>query len=629
MSNNRLQETGTFFFSVLSFILVAIISIAAMAYADEPEETLPVNISVDIHWDIDESSNIRKGHFRMNAKSTLNLDRAGSGLDHKPKLTPLTLKYRGRSFTGSCHFEETLTQKEPQPPHCPLLLESYSGSRGFSYSPPEEYDSINLFLRRFGIAKSLIKSGVSGVGAQQFLAQLQSQMSIPPSYYDFAAGGVSGRHTIPGKKRKMENGECRYEKAETKVFMSVIGLRFPITEDGPMEGKQTWSVKLDGPPRNFSIKLSQTGVGKEKPFRPERVATGGNATYSISWSFKEVSPDLKIRRLKEDQWVDITDETQTVVVGEQIRLEALAITGSDDVQQGQWSIQGKTVKQFEGKETSGGPLDLKEEDLKNPKITFYWWDKSKKSFSVTYKTTVQGKQITAETLFNVKEPDIRVRTEIPPGTWIIDNTPDFDAQNKKCTDFINLFYDPTDQNKDFSIKFSHGPLPAQFPGETQYVQIVNRIYQKEVTGMGSCTEGEDLKGIDTTYPYSKGPKTVDNPGAPMPFKCLRIGNVEIQNELYDACDQFDTNVDSDYRVKFLTEMEFEMTLMFKPNKPQSIFVPLRVIDWSWKADLRRADWNDPWKWEDSSISAKNDREAEKFPEWKHVSPEEVPMGSCQ
>ena len=436
MSNTHLQETGPFFFSVLCFILVAIITIAATAHADEPEETLPVNISVDINWKIDEDSNIRKGHFRMNAKSTLNLDRAGSGLDHKPKLTPLTLKYRGRSFTGSCHFEETLTQKEPQPPHCPPLLESFSGSRGFSYSPPEKYDSINLFLRRFGIAKSLIKSGVSGVGAQKFLAQLQSQMGIPPSYYEFVAGGISGRHTIPGKKRKMENGKCRYEKAETQVFMSVIGLRFPIPEDGPMEGKQTWSVKLDGPPRNFSIKLSQTGVGKEKPFRPEKAGTGGNATYSISWNFKEVSPDLKIRRLKEDQWVDITDETQTVVVGEQIRLEALAIPRSDQSQQGKWSIPGRQVKQFEGKESSGGPLDLKEEDLKNPVITFYWWDKSKKSLFVTYKMTVQGKQMTAESRFNVKEPNIRVRTEIPPGDWIINNTPDFDAKNKKCTDIL-------------------------------------------------------------------------------------------------------------------------------------------------------------------------------------------------
>jgi len=410
MKKDRLPEAGALFLSVWFLILVAIIGMAA-AHADEPEETLPVNISVDIHWEIDESSNIRKGHFRMNAKSTLNLDRTGSGLNHKPKLTPFTLKYKGRTFTGSCHFEETLTQKDPQPPYCSSLLESYSGSRSFSYSPPiEGYDSINLFLRRFGIAKSLIKSGGSGVGAQQFLAQLQSRMGIPSSYYEFRAGGITGKLTIPGKKRKTQTGMCSYEKAEKQVHMSVIGLRFPIPEEGPMEGKQTWRAKLDGPPRNFSIKLSQTGVGNEKPFRPEKVVAGGNATYSISWNFEEVSPDLKIRRLKEGQWVDITHETQTVAVGEQIRLAALAISGSDDSQQGRWSISGKTVKQFlvthEGENISGHPLDLWEDDLDNPEVTFYWWDKSRKPWTVTYTTTIQGKPLTAETEFDVKEPDI-------------------------------------------------------------------------------------------------------------------------------------------------------------------------------------------------------------------------------
>jgi hypothetical protein len=614
-------------------LLVMLIGMAATAHADEPEETIPVNLSVDVRWDMDEGRNIRKGHFRMNAKTTLNLDRTGSGLDHEPKLTPFSLKYKGRTFTGSLHFEETLTQKKPQPPDCPPLLESYSGSRSFSYSPPKDYDSINLLFRRFGIAKSRLKSKVSGMGEQQFLAQLQSQMGIPSSYYEFVAGGISGKHTIYGKKRKTVNGRCRYEKAEKQVFMSVVGLRFPIPEKGPIEGKQAWRAKLDGPPRNFSIKLSQTGVGKEKPFRPENAGSGGNATYTISWTFKEVSPELKIRLLKEGQWVDVTGETQTIVVGEQIRLDALAITDSGDMQQGQWSIPGKTIKNFivthEGNNISGKAVTLKEEDLKNPEITFYWWDRSKKSLSVNYTATVQGKAMTAETQFDVKEPDIRVRTEIPPGAWVIQNTPDYDPQNQACKDYINLFYDPTDQGKDFSIKFSHSPLPAQFPGDTQYVQIVKRTYQYERTQGGNCQEDKDLMGIDTTYPYAKGPETVDNPGAPMPYKCLRMGKVKIGNKLYDACEQFDTNTDSDYRIKFLTENDFEMILMFKPDKPQSIFVPLRVIDWSWKADLHREADTDPWNWDGSSIKVTKNTEAEKFPEWNHVSPEELKLKYCK
>lgn len=630
MNNGRLTGLRIPVLMTLSLLLIVLIGMAGSAHADEPEETLPVNLSVDVRWDIDEVDSIRKGHFRLNAKSTLNLDRTGSGLDHKPALTPLSLKYKGKTFTGSLHFEETLTQKDPQPPDCPPLLESYSGSRSFSYSPPiKGYDSINLLLRRFGIAKSRLKSKVSGVGAQQFLAQLQSQMGIPPSYYEFGAGGVSGKHTIPGKKRKTENGQCRYEKAEKQVFMSVIGLRFPIPEQGPMEGKQTWQAKLDGPPRNFSIKLSQTGVGNEKPFRPENAGKGGNATYSISWNFKEVSPDLKIRLQKDDQWVDVTGETQTVVVGEPIRLEALVITNSGDSQQGQWSIPGKTIKDFvvtgEGENISGKAVALDEEDLKKPEITFYWWDKSKKSLVVTY--TVDGKQMTAETRFDVKEPDIRVRTEIPPGGWVVENTPEYDPQKQTCKDYVNLFYDPTDQSKDFSIKFSHDPLPAQFPGETQYVQIVKRTYQYEESEY-NCKEHEDTMGLDKTYPYAKGPETVDNPGVPVQFDCLHMGKVKIGNRSYDVCDKFDTNAGSDYRKKILTEHEFEMTLMFKPDKPESIFVPIKEIDWTWRADLHRDENTDPWDWNDSNIKVNKIIEANKFPEWGHVSPENPHLKEC-
>ena len=626
MNKPRLTVFFASVYITWSLLLIALVGMSGAAHADEPEKIIPVNLSVNISWNIDEGNKIRKGHFTMNAKTALTLDRPGSALDQNPALTPFSLKYDGITFTGSLHFEETLTQKEPQPPQCPPLLESYSGSRPFAYSPPKGKGGINsLLLRRWGIAKSRLKSQVSGVGAQQFLAQLQSQMGIPPSYYEFFGGSISGQHTIYGKKRAMVNGQCRYEKAETKVSMCKVGLRFPIPEQGPMEGEKTWRAELDTLPRNFAISLSQTGVGNEKPFRPENVGKGGNATYSITWNFKKISPDLRIRRLKDGQWVDVTGDTETVVVGEPIRLEAFAITDSGDVQQGQWSIPGKTVKHFivmhEGKNISGKAIALGEEDLKDPEITFYWWDKSKKPLVVTNRTTVDGKQMTAETRFDVKEPDIRVRTEVPPGDWIIVNTPECDAQGENCTDYVNLVYHPRDAGKDFSIRFSHGPLPAQFPGETQYVQIVKVAHQREETGMGNCRDGSDLDGLDKSYPYARGPETADRPGVPMPFECLK-------RDEKGRCTEADTNVDSDYRVKSFTEMHFEMTLMFRPDKPQSIFVPLWVIDWSWIANLHRPTWDDPWNANDSCIKVIGNQEAEEFPEWDHVSPDEIPLKSC-
>lgn len=327
MNKPRLMEFFASVYITWSLLFIALVGMPGAAHADEPEETIPVNLSVNIHWDIDEGYNIRKGHFRMNAKTTLTLDRPGSALDQNPKLTPFSLKYNGETFTGSIHFEETLTEKKPQPPHCPPLLESYSGSRCFAYSPPKESGEINtLLLRRWGIAKSRLKSEVSGVGAQQFLAQLQSQMGIPSSYYEFFGGSISGEHTIYGKKRVMVNGQCRYEKAETKVSMGKIGLRFPIPEQGPMQGKKTWPVKRDTLPRNFAISLSQTGVGSEKPFRPEKAGSGGNATYSISWNFDEASYEYETVPVPEEKpcevlrkWVKNLKSIKALYENEKIR----------------------------------------------------------------------------------------------------------------------------------------------------------------------------------------------------------------------------------------------------------------------------------------------------------------------
>lgn len=411
MNKARLTAFITSVLMTWSLLLIAFVGMPGPTHADEPEETIPVNLSVDVSWNMDEGRNIRKGHFRMNAKTTLNLDRTGSGLDHEPKLTPFSLKYKGRTFTGSLHFEETLTQKESRPPQCSPVLESYSGSRSFSYSPPEDYDSINLLLRRSAIAKSRLKSEVSGVGAEQFLAQLQSQMGIPPSYYEFVAGGISGKHTIYGKKRKTVNGECRYEKAEKQVFMSMVGLRFPIPEKGPMEGKQTWPVKLDGPPRNFSIKLSRAGVGNEKPFRPESAGSGGNGTYSISWSFKEVSPELRILVKKEDAWKDITDKSEeTICVGQKVSLKCEALPeAGDSLSSVQWQIPGipdLVIKDWKGSEEGSKKTPFTEGDCHDQTVAFAWIDGSfeGQEREITCTAQVKGKTLTAHTTLKVYKP---------------------------------------------------------------------------------------------------------------------------------------------------------------------------------------------------------------------------------
>jgi len=70
--------------------------------------------------------------------------------------------------------------------------------------------------------------------------------------------------------------------------------------------------------------------------------------------------------------------------------------------------------------------------------------------------------------------------------------------------------------------------------------------------MGNCEEGTLSLDLDGSYPYSRGPEARDRPGVPMDFKCLKRRSDGV-------CVDFDPNKGPSYfRVKFLTEMQFEM-----------------------------------------------------------------------
>jgi len=287
------------------FLIVAAISTVLLPCTDEmswakgPEETMQAEFTANVHWKFEKKKNTREGTMKLNATTILELDRAGSGLDHKPLLTPVALQYKGNTFFGTLTFSETLIQNDSPPPDCDPLIEEYTGTKAFSYSPPA--NSIHLSGNRFGIIKQQVKSLASGEGAQQFLAQLLSQSQLPSSYYDFHAGGISGWQVISGTKRKHNKDGCYYADVEKKVTFSTIGLRFPILEDAPINGSETWRINIDRPPKNFSMKLSQIDIGNEVNFRPDSVKTAdGSATYSISWSLGKSSwkpPEVEIQKV--------------------------------------------------------------------------------------------------------------------------------------------------------------------------------------------------------------------------------------------------------------------------------------------------------------------------------------------
>jgi hypothetical protein len=289
----------------------------------------------------------------------------------------------------------------------------------------------------------------------------------------------------------------------------------------------------------------------------------------LTWKIK-IGPSVEI--WKDDK--DITDQVQDVVVGERIKLKAVVYPEDKSPKQGEWSIgsitpksggtykEKKFLKDFLVSGEEGKVIELKGEELKEPEIKFHWWDEGK-NIKIKYKTVVDGKEVTGESTFNVRKPVITMSAETPQGS-------SYCGPIEGARD--NVFYETPGKT---TIKFTRTEIPEDFPGETQYVQVVHEVgcmlkgqtalpfttikNKKEIRSF--CGE-VDHTGLDTEYPYTKEREALDTPG-------------------FD----FGTR-DQEMSVR----RKFKMYLEYKPKKEGAIFVPLRVTDWDWKGVAK---WDSP------------------------------------
>lgn len=155
---------------------------------------------------------------------------------------------------------------------------------------------------------------------------------------------------------------------------------------------------------------------------------------------------------------------------------------------------------------------------------------------------VNGKPFTAITTFNVKRP----------GAGITISTAS--VQITSAWGFgLGMFLGvPTQVGISFSANVT---IPSGFTGNLQWVQIWNKFRRVHASN-GSWYRSSGT-GLDSQYPYSSGNQANDSPGL-----------------------AFDTNTG------VIVDDGYQMYLMFQPTglSVPTIWVPLRVINWSWKGD---------------------------------------------
>jgi len=549
----------------LKFIFIfSIIFLFAMinqiyAKGKEPEKALSASAEVRVNWNIEDGNTINKGHMTLNINGVMQLDQAHTKEVKTKEISsffPFPI-YEPQSMIVQYTYVESHIDKEPG--DCPPLIAEYIGNGTFSLSnDPNSESRANLYIRK-------IASMMPGAEQMELLKGMEGSPGNAGfcDYYEFfAAGGA----TIRGKVRK---SDCKYEKDEKDVNICQLAVRFKIPDDGKMKGEREWSTKTQTGSPPFTIVVSDLPpLMNQAHFKPEN-QPGGDVNYSVKWAFGEVDlVFLYIKRKVNGNWEDVEDneEARNIVVGEKVELKGVVVPKDKDPKKGDWLIDGNNnknyIKEFKvaGDNTKSELIPLKDEDLKQPTIGFYWYkgDKGK----VKYTSIVDGRSYSKEAEFTIKKPEYTVDWDsrednhfgITTGgdptllkKWPKENRVDPGYKGKLGEKEVikGLEYN--------GILFT-SESASEIPGKIQWVQLIDN--QQKINTVKDWGAWSSEKGLDRVYPCARNNSFYDAPAIPT-------------SSLGDE--------DENWHCKFF----FDLYLMFKPKGKDNEWVPLKKINWKW------------------------------------------------
>ena len=244
----------------------------------------------------------------------------------------------------------------------------------------------------------------------------------------------------------------------------------------------------------------------------------------------------------------VTNETQDVIVGEQIPLSVSVLPAGTSITNPQWSIPGTTVGGYAVTYTNPTSATsasvIPTPSLSASSVTYYWVDGAD-ARQVKFSYKVNGKSFSVATTFNVKRP-----TSTFSSTSVANVTVD-----SSCAQLggLNLRYGCNQMAPGITFD-STTTIPSGFSGDTALVQVGTSISRDRFPGgVQKSLKGSNV--LDTTFPFpfSTGTMAFDAPAQP-------FGGSDTQVDATDS---------------------YTIWLIFKPSNANSIWVPLKQLSWSW------------------------------------------------
>jgi hypothetical protein len=242
----------------------------------------------------------------------------------------------------------------------------------------------------------------------------------------------------------------------------------------------------------------------------------------------------------------VTNQTQNVIVGQQINLSVQVQPSGISMTKTQWTIPGTVVKNYviayTDKQSPTSDVLTALTDLSPSAITYYWVDGADgRVVQVTFK--VNGTPFTLQTTFNVKQPTATIRCD----TGLV-------GANTAWGHWVLGFGVPIGPG--ITLTWS-STTPNGFSGTYEWVQTVNPVHSKtDTNGKVWTFQGA---GLDTQYPYP----------------------INSDGHVYDSPQVSLTPDANGTYVTATGNDSFQMYYMFQPSFSNSIWVPLNVINWFW------------------------------------------------
>ena len=256
--------------------------------------------------------------------------------------------------------------------------------------------------------------------------------------------------------------------------------------------------------------------------------------------------------------VDVTGTTQTVVVGQQIPLTATVSAPSGATVKSQsWSVPGTLVQSYNAGSTGEPIVYVTADNLRSSAATFHWIDPATRQVTYNY-TLSDGTSGSASVTFNIlapgpSDPALPLLTADLGTVDIVRFFPDKvlprpPAKYSEAMVFGNLFF-----NQGITITPNLSP-PAGYTGTVYLLQLGSSV-RTEKDAAGKSTEC-DAAGFDQLYVGSEG----DSPAVELPINLRYVSET----------------------------MTAQTYLLWQPNLPHSIAVPLGVLPWGWNGIANRS-----------------------------------------